>query len=118
MPEQRLDILFEAGEFILSLQAEEYAIQQIGHKYSSCGWFDGIGKASDSEDRNIARAFAEWADGDSVAAHISVGGDYFCTDDTVQKAGTQSVLSEQNVELLHQKYGFSTISPQALADLL
>ena len=36
---------------------------------------------------------AEWADGDSVASHIAVNGDYFCTNDSAKKAGSNSVLS-------------------------
>lgn len=115
MDEQQLDKLHEIGEFILSLRAGEYAIQQIGFKYNPQGWFDGIGKAPESENKKIAKAFAEWADGDSVAAHISVGGDYFCTNDLAKKAGPQSILSKHNVKLLHEKYAFNTISPSELA---
>lgn len=115
MPEQQLDKLFEIDEFILSLHAGVYAIQQIGFKYNPKEWFDGIGKAPDCEDKNIAKAFAEWADGDSVAAHISVGGDYFCTNDIAQTAGVQSILSKHNLEHLYQKYAFKTISPDLLA---
>ena len=45
-------------------------------------WFEGLGRAStDAERAEVARAVAEWADADSIAAHIGYGIDLFCTND-------------------------------------
>lgn len=70
---------------------------------------------SEEFEGNIATAVAEWADGDSVACHIAVGGDYFCTRDTAKKAGSKSIFSQTNLEWLKMDYDFHVISPEELA---
>jgi len=90
-------------------------IQQIGLKYDTI-WFKGIKSAPEHEMGNIAKAAAEWADGDSVAVCIALGCDYFCTRDQAQAAGSQSVLSTQNLKWLNKDYGFEIISPEDLAN--
>ena len=45
-------------------------------------WSRAFDAAKDiHEERAIQRAFKEWADGDSIAAHIAYGIDVFCTKD-------------------------------------
>ena len=78
----------------------------------------GLGNAPDSENGIIAKAVAEWADGDSVASHIAINGDYFCTNDNAKKAGSNSVLSDKNIQVLNTEYGFKKISPTELAKLI
>ncbi|UAA40597.1 hypothetical protein KIH87_09760 [Paraneptunicella aestuarii] len=89
-------------------------IKELGERFNP-QWVTGIKQAPESEEGNIAKAIAEWADGDSVACHIAVGGDYFCTRDTAKKAGDKSILSEDNLTWLKQEYNFHTISPEGLA---
>lgn len=109
-----LDKVFEVGEKIESNGAGISHIEQIGLKYDTI-WFKGIKSAPDHEKGNIAKAAAEWADGDSVAVCIALGCDYFCTRDQAQAAGNQSVLSAQNLTWLKNDYGFEIISPEDLA---
>lgn len=113
-----LDKVFEVGKRIKELKAGDYGIEQIGLKYHSDGWMLGLGNAPDSENGVIAKAVAEWADGDSVASHIAVNGDYFCTNDRAKKAGSNSVLSAKNVEILYEEYKFRKITPTELAELI
>jgi hypothetical protein len=43
-------------------------------------WYVSLKRASDpTEIKKVASAVAEWADGDSVAAHYAYGADFFCT---------------------------------------
>lgn len=109
-----LDKVFEVGEKIESNGAGMTHILQIGLKYDKI-WFNGIKSAPEHERGNIAKAAAEWADGDSVAVCIALGCDYFCTRDKAQKAGVQSVLSVRNLTWLNSDYGFEIISPEDLA---
>lgn len=113
-----LDKVFEVGRRITELEAGDYEIQQIGLKYNSQSGFQGIGDAPNSENGVIAKAVAEWADGDSVASHIAIGGDYFCTNDKAVSGGAKSVFTEKNLAILRNEYGFKTISPTDLSNLL
>jgi len=113
-----LDKVFEVGTRIKSLEAGSYEIEKLGEKYGTNGWFNGLGSAPDSENSVIAKAVAEWADGDSVACHIAIDGDYFCTNDSAKKAGSNSILSDKNVEILSKEYNFKKITPTELALLI
>ncbi|WAC03069.1 hypothetical protein N7U66_05425 [Lacinutrix neustonica] len=75
-------------------------------------------KHRDSENSVIANAVAEWADGDSLASHPAINGDYFCTNDNAKKAGTNSVLSLNNMNILNQEFGAKKINPTELAELI
>jgi hypothetical protein len=45
-------------------------------------WFQGLRRAkSNGERKKVAKAVAEWADGDSIAAHYGYGIDLFCSED-------------------------------------
>ena len=113
-----LDKVFEVGKRIRELKAGDYEIEQLGLKYRADGWALGLGDAPDSENGVIANAVAEWADGDSVASHIAINGDYFCTNDNAKKAGSNSVLSDKNVEILFNEYNFKKIIPTELAKII
>lgn len=77
-----------------------------------------IASAPESETNAIAKAVAEWADADSVAAHIGIQGDFFCTRDQAKGAGRSSVLSASNVTTLEREFGFKKVSPDELAAML
>lgn len=77
-------------------------------------WYHGLNEPRDvQEDREIDAAFAEWADGDSVAVHIGYGLDAICTGDH-GKGTSRSVFNAENREWLRQAYGTQMMS---LADL-
>lgn len=108
------DKVFAVAREIENHSAGIFHVKEIGQKYD-LHWTKGIEKAPAHEEGNIAKAIAEWADGDSVACHIAVSGDYFCTRDNAQKAGDKSVFSANNVSWLSSNHGFSIISPEDLA---
>lgn len=69
-------------------------------------WFSALTKAKDiHEERKIERAFAEWADADSIASHIAYGIDVFCSNDVGNSNATNSILDAENRAWLSQTYG-------------
>jgi hypothetical protein len=92
-------------------------IINLGKKYNSF-WFDGIRYAPEEEKKNIAKAVAEWADGDSLAAHIAYKNTYFCTKDNAKSAGPVSVLSPENRRWLKEKYNVQFVTPEELGKKL
>lgn len=92
----------------------------IGQKYAPPNkpWHAGISAAPDSEEKPIAKAVAEWADGDAVCVHYAHGNDYLCTRDIAKAAGSNSVFAATNRTWLEQKYGIKFITPEELANLV
>jgi hypothetical protein len=75
-------------------------------------WYQALNKAKDEQERaEIKKAVREWADGDTVAAHIAYGDDVLCTGD---KAET-SIFSEENRTWLKEKYGIRIMTLKELA---
>lgn len=74
-------------------------------------WSRALAFAADIHERRaIARAVAEWSDGDAVAAHIAYHRDLFCTEDLGKSAGALSVLAPLGRSWLGEACGvvFST----------
>ncbi|MBD2159084.1 hypothetical protein H6F46_00090 [Limnothrix sp. FACHB-1083] len=92
----------------------------IGEKYKEENqtWLNGLGNAPESERSRIIKAVAEWADGDSVAAHIAFGNNLFCTLDQGKGAGSASILSPKNKLWLQSKYQVKFVTPQELCKLM
>jgi hypothetical protein len=69
-------------------------------------WFNALGAAKDiHEKREVSRAIAEWADGDSIAAHYAYGNDFFCTRDAAKaetRRGDPAVFDADNRAWLYQ----------------
>ena len=113
-----LDRAFDVCRKIEEKGAGITQIKKIGKKYGTTSWFKGLKKAPESDRKKIAKAAAEWADGDSVAIAIALRCDYFCTRDEAKNAGSKSVLSQENLDWLKEEFGFRTIKPEELAKLL
>ncbi len=113
-----LDTVFEVVRKIEEKGAGITLIKEIGKQYGNPVWMKGLKKAPESDRKKIAKAAAKWADGDSVAISIALGGDYFCTRDQAKGAGNKSVLSQENLAWLKTDYGFQTITPEELAKLI
>jgi hypothetical protein len=113
-----LDKVFEVAKKIEAMGAGITLIKEIGKQYGESIWLKGLKKAPESDRNKIAKAAAEWADGDSVAISIALGCDYFCTRDQAKGAGSKSVLSQENLKWLNADYGFKTITPEELAKLI
>ena len=108
-----LDKVFTVAKHIENLNSGYKWIENIGKKYDS-KILDGIGKAPDSENGDIAKAVAEWADGDTVACAVGINSDYICTNDRAKSAGNNSVFSKDIIELLANDYEFKIITPKEL----
>jgi hypothetical protein len=112
-----LEKVFEVGRKVEESGAGIAQIKEIGKQYGDPVWMKGLKNAPESDRNKIAKAAAEWADGDSVAISVALGCDYFCTRDQAKGAGSKSVLSQQNLTWLNSEYGFKTITPEDLAKL-
>lgn len=117
---ERLNLCSECAEEIERLGGGIAHAIQIGSRFATGGipWHIGIKNAPLSEAKSIAKALAEWADGDAIAAHVGYKNDYFCTRDTGKSAGTASILSPQNRAILESKFGVKFISPEELCDII
>jgi hypothetical protein len=95
-------------------------LKEIGKKYAGAGqpWQKGLALSPDFEEAAIAKAVAEWADGDAVAAHYAYENDYVCTRDIGKSGGADSVFSPKNRAWLESKYGVKFITPENLAAMI
>lgn len=103
----------EAGAGIANIKA-------IGclYKTGTEHWPQGLANAPATQDKAIASAVAEWADGDTVSAHVTYGNHYICTRDSAKAAGQNSVFSLSNRVWLEKVYGVKFILPEELAKLV
>jgi hypothetical protein len=68
-------------------------------------WLKALSAARDiHEKRDVARAIAEWSDGDSIAAHYGYGNDIFCSGDEA-RLGHTSILDATNRAWLMTEFG-------------
>lgn len=82
-------------------------------------WFHSLVRATDVHEENeVKRAIAEWADGDSIAAHIGYGIDFFCSNDAGKSAGAPSVLDQANRAWLTATYGVRFVTISELAKMI
>jgi hypothetical protein len=131
-PDKRI-YLYEDDEDALALRYERFVqaaraiegrgfgmvpITRIAERLANRGgvvepWYRCLDRASEAEEKEIASAIAEWADGDTVAAHISYQIDYLCTGD--KAAARSSIFNSTEKVWLSERYGvrFMTISELA-----
>jgi hypothetical protein len=82
-------------------------------------WFSSLLRARDiHEQRQVQRAIAEWADADSIAAHIGYGIDLFCTDDQGKAAGAPSIFDSENRAWLESTFGVKFVTLSQLAEMI
>jgi hypothetical protein len=85
-------------------------------------WYRVLGTAKDiTEEREVARAVAEWSDADSNAAHYGYGNDLFCTQDMAAgeaSRGDAAILDADNRQWLSSNFGVRFGSLGDLAALL
>lgn len=117
---ERLDLFSDCADVIEKLGGGIAHAIRVGEHYASSGepWHMGIKRSPPTAADEIAKALAEWADGDAIAAHVGYKNDYFCTRDVGKSAGTSSVLSLQNRDALTSKFGVKFITPRSLCDLI
>lgn len=94
-------------------------VKELGERMSTPDltvWFRSLTKAADiHQKRAIERAFGEWADADSVAAHIAHRIDIFCSADVGNSNATNSVLDPIHRAWLTQSYGVRFMTFEELA---
>jgi hypothetical protein len=71
-----------------------------------------------AERKRINRAIAEWADGDSVAAHYSYNIDLFCSEDFGMNAPSASTLDNANRRWLTDEFGIRFVTLDELANIV
>lgn len=82
----------------------------------SSAWFRCLDQAVDIHQRRaVERAFSEWADGDSVAAHIAYGLDIFCSADVGNSNAINSIFDPIHRAWLTNAYGVRFMSFEELA---
>jgi hypothetical protein len=76
-------------------------------------WYKSLARADANEEKEFARAIREWADSDTVAAHIAYQSEILCTGD--QGRSGNSIFDETNRAWLTVTYGvhFATITELA-----
>lgn len=83
--------------------------------------FDEIGgwnlqPETEVEEKKFYKACAEWADSETVAAHIAYGNEFLCTND-FGLSGTQSIFSSQNRAWLKAEYDVRFITLDQLLEV-
>jgi len=79
---------------------------ELAMGYPQGAWFSALTKAKGIHaQRKIERAFAEWADADSIASHIAYGIDVFCSNDVGNSNATNSIFDIDNRRWLTEAYG-------------
>jgi hypothetical protein len=100
-----------------STRLERYATIAAAIEARGLG-YARMSKVAKSDPKKFARAVAEWADGDSVAAHHSYANDLFCTQDRAVRAGRHSVLHPANRGWFRRVYGVEFVTLSELAKRL
>lgn len=77
-----------------------------------------IQKIDNSKHKLFAKAVAEWADGDSIAAHYAYGNKIFCTEDRAKSAGTRSIFSSNNISIIKEEYNIDVLSIDEVLDVI
>ena len=103
-------------------RAKQIAARLAGSGTFLGPWFTPLGAAKDiHEKREVARAVAEWADADSVAAHYAYGNDFFCTRNSAKaetKRGDPAIFDAGNRAWLTETFGVQFVTLAQLAELV
>lgn len=91
----------------------------LGASHEASPWFRFLDQPADiHQQRAVERAFSEWADGDSIAAHVAYGLDIFCSDDAGKSNATNSIFDPTNRAWLTKTYGVQFMTFKELAEKL
>jgi hypothetical protein len=120
----RIDRFHDAGQIIESRGVGVAQIQTLASTVAKRDdvqeiWFNSLLRAKNVHEINaVARACAEWADDDSIAAHIANQNDIFCTEDMGKSAGAPSILNATNRAWLETTYGVRFVALSELAAMV
>jgi hypothetical protein len=121
---KRLERYFEIAQAIEARGLGSVQAQRLAQRLADAAqtlpthWFNALGAARDiHETREVARAIAEWSDGDSIAAHYGYRNDFFCTGDEA-RLGHASVLDAASRAWLMANFGVRFCTIRELAACL
>jgi len=117
---ERMNRCSDCCEYIENLGCGISWLKNIGSRFVSdpLNWRTGLKFADPTESKNISRAMAEWADGDTVAAHYGYKNDYLCTLDWGKRSGERSIFYRKNRDLVAHKFGIKFVTPGDLCELI
>lgn len=79
-------------------------------------WFGNLAQAADTNERAaLVQAVAEWADGDTIAAHYAYGNNVLCTEDLAGNSTRKSVFDQETRNWLFADYGIDMCTIMELA---
>jgi hypothetical protein len=82
-------------------------------------WYQGLGLAKNpTESKQVVKAIAEWADGESIIRHIGYGNDYFCTSDQGKGTKGASIFDDAHRKWLTSEFGVQFVTPQELIEII
>jgi hypothetical protein len=82
-------------------------------------WYSSLDHPRDAQEKTaIEKAVAEWADGDTVAAHYAYQNDYLCSEDIGQSAGGPSIFDTTHRTWLETAYGVKFVTLSALTTMV
>lgn len=111
------DAIEARGAGFAGIQALARRIQQR-QGLPNVPWYRGLDQPFDAaEEAEIDRAFAEWADGDTVSLHIAYGIDVLCTEDQA-RGNRNSIFSETNRRWLRDEFDITIVDLAGLAEML
>ena len=115
-----IDKALEVAQAIETRRVGFAQVKALGEGFAASDpaavWFRSLDQATDvHQKRAVERAFSEWADGDSVAAHVAYGLDVFCSDDVGNSNATNSVLDPVHRAWLTAIYGVRFMTFEDLA---
>ena len=84
--------------------------------FDAAGGWNGMA-AAPHNGKVLAKACAEWADGELVASHIAYKNDILCTNDQARAAGI-SIFDRENREWLASEFGVRFATLEELLTLM
>ena len=115
--ERYRELLANCSDFIMGLGCGQAAYNQFKAQFNLVSSGSSQSTPSEQEQKKFIKAIAEWADGDSLAAHYAAGNDFFCTNDKAGNAGTNSIFHVENRTQLEKAFGIKIISSSEAAQL-
>lgn len=116
--EERIDRYFQCLEFIEKRGAGKSRLHNRLDGNGNRGIVKQTRNDNNLSEKQYGKDFAEWADGDALAAHYGYGIDYFCTNDEAKNAGRYSVFYNDNLNAVKNKFGIKVKSPCKLIPII
>lgn len=122
----RMDRANSVATAIEGRKVGRFVALELGLKFSDRAgatgewWLQGLARAQENlELKKVQKAVSEWADADSIAAHVGYGIDLFCSEDYGKNTGgNPSILNEANRSWLSSAWGVRFVTLSELAAIV